>query len=160
MPARIRKRLFIDATVQGAIIRRLGVYLCSAIVFMVLPSAIARTYLEPDRLFLVHLGNVLTEYWPLLLTLIALLPFVLYDTLKLSNRFAGPIFRLRRHLQQFNNGEAVPRIKFRDGDYWPDLAILVNALIERVRVAEERAAAAGPVTNGARAPGGTDQEPA
>ena len=133
-----RKRLFVDAQVQGPIVRRLGLYFCSAIIFLLLPSAIARTVLEPERLFFAHLGDVTREYWPLLLTLIAVVPFVLYDTLKLTNRFAGAMFRLRRELERFDNGEAVARVEFRDGDFWQDLAVRVNSLLERVRLAEER----------------------
>jgi hypothetical protein len=138
MSVHIRKSLFVDAQVQGAIIRRLALYFCSTFVFLLLPSAIARTVLEPERLFFAHLRDVTSEYWPLLLTLIAMVPFVFYDTLKLTNRFAGPIYRLRRELQRFDNGEPISRIKFRDGDFWRELSIHVNSLLERVRVAEER----------------------
>lgn len=144
MSVRIRNRLFVDAQVQGAIVRRLGLYFCSALIFLLLPSAIARTVLEPERLFFAHLRDVTREYWPLLLTLIAMVPFVFYDTLKLTNRFAGPIYRLRRELQRFNSGEAISRIKFRDVDFWQDLAIQVNSLLERVRVAEERSEPSDP----------------
>ncbi len=137
MSARIRKRLSVDDQVQGAISRRLGLYFCTALVFMLLPSTIARTFLEPERLFLTHLWDVIWEYWPLLLTLTAAMPFVFYDTLKLSNRFAGPIYRLRRQLQRFGSGEVISPIKFRDDDFWQDLATEVNTLLERVRAAEE-----------------------
>jgi hypothetical protein len=152
MSSRIRKRLFVDALVQGALVRRLGLYFCSAIVFVVLPSAIARTYLEPERFFFSHLLDVTTEYGPVLLTLIAMAPFVFYDALKLTNRFAGPIYRLRQQLQRFENGEDVSRIKFRDGDFWPDLAVQVNALLERVRIAEAGSAAAHLGKNAACSP--------
>jgi hypothetical protein len=144
MSARIRKRLFVDTGVQGAIVRRLALYFCSAVFFMILPSAIARTCLEPDHLFVTHLRDVIADYWPLLLTLVGMMPFVFYDALKLSNRFAGPIYRLRQQLERFGSGEEIQRIKFRDGDFWPDLAILVNSLIERVRAAESGSAATQP----------------
>ena len=144
MSVRLRKRLFVDAQVQGAIIRRLGLYFCSAILFLLLPSAIARTVLEPDRLFLAHLRDVTREYWPLLLTAIAMVPFVFYDILKLTNRFAGPIYRLRRELQRFDAGDAVSPIKLRDGDFWEGLAIQVNSLLDRVRVAEQHSESSDP----------------
>jgi hypothetical protein len=144
MSVRIRQRLFVDVNVQGAIARRLGLYFVSAIVFMVLPSAVARTFQAPERLFFTHLHDVAVEYGPLLLTLLAMAPFVFYDALKLTHRFAGPVFRLRRQLARFDNGEPIVRLEFRDGDFWQDLAVLANALLERVRLAENRAASSQP----------------
>ena len=51
--------------------------------------------------------------------------------LRLTNRFAGPICRLRQQLQGFDRGEAVAGMEFRTGDFWRDLAIHVDALFER-----------------------------
>jgi hypothetical protein len=142
MSAHIRKRLFVDFNVQGAIVRRIALYFCSAVLFILLPSAIFRTCLKPDQLFLAHLRDVIRDHWPLLLTLLSMLPFVFYDVVRLTNRFAGPIYRLRQQLERFQSGEEIQRIKFRDGDFWPDLATLVSSLVERVRVAEASAAPA------------------
>ncbi len=51
-----------------------------------------------------------------------LMPVFLRDTLKMSNRFAGPMYRLRIALKKMA-GEDVPApIKFRDGDFWQEAA--------------------------------------
>ena len=46
---------------------------------------------------------------------------------------------MRRELKRFAAGEDVDPIRFRPGDYWPDVAEYVSGLMERVRTAEKRA---------------------
>ena len=40
----------------------------------------------------------------------------------MSNRFVGPIYRLRRSMRSLANGEEVDPVFLRDGDYWFDFA--------------------------------------
>jgi hypothetical protein len=51
-----------------------------------------------------------------------LLPVFVRDTMKLSNRFAGPMFRLRTVLSEMAGGEKGRTIKFRTGDFWHQAA--------------------------------------
>ena len=53
--------------------------------------------------------------------LLALFPAFMLDTIRFSNRFVGPIARLRRHLRQLGNGET-DRCQFRENDYWAEMA--------------------------------------
>ena len=48
-------------------------------------------------------------------------PFIL-SSLKLSNRFVGPIHRLRQQLRQIADGQPFEDLKFRRGDFWQELA--------------------------------------
>ena len=50
--------------------------------------------------------------------MVILLPVFLYDTVKLSNRFAGPVIRLRRAMQAISQGNAVEKLQFRENDFW------------------------------------------
>ncbi|MBW3596276.1 MAG: hypothetical protein KY475_03260 [Planctomycetes bacterium] len=52
----------------------------------------------------------------------AVMPLVLFDVLRLSHRFAGPMFRLRQALRQAAEGENTPPLHFRDDDFWRDVA--------------------------------------
>jgi hypothetical protein len=61
-----------------------------------------------------------------------LLPMFVLDTIKLSHRFAGPIYRLRRTIQSVAAGEAPRHLKFRDFDFWQGLAEDYNKLIDRL----------------------------
>lgn len=60
-----------------------------------------------------------------------LMPLFIYDTVRLSHRFAGPIVRLRRALNDVAEGKKPVKIKFRDGDFWKDLADEYNILVEK-----------------------------
>ena len=48
----------------------------------------------------------------------------------LSHRIAGPVYRIQCYLQEFYETGQPGRIKFRDGDFFPEIAELVNALVE------------------------------
>jgi len=56
------------------------------------------------------------------------LAFILY----VSNRFAGPLFRLERELDRYlsNENEAL-EVKFRKDDYLHSLAVKINKLSAR-----------------------------
>jgi hypothetical protein len=75
--------------------------------------------------------------------LIALLPWFIHDSLKLSNRFAGPMVRLRKSILELTNQDETPPISFRGGDFWQDIATDFNQLRMRVIVEREVLAAHG-----------------
>jgi nitrogen fixation/metabolism regulation signal transduction histidine kinase len=66
-------------------------------------------------------------------TVIALLPLLIYDSMKLSNRIVGPICRLRDTIRKISRNQQVPPLSFRTHDYWEDLPKEFNAMIERLR---------------------------
>lgn len=131
-----RKRLFVDPHVQGAVLARVFMYWVSCVAFGIFGLALVQTFLDPNHLFVQRIGYVCREHWPILAMLAALLPFVLYDTLRVTHRFAGPIYRLRSDLESLTRGETVKSIRFRDGDHWQDLADQINGLLERLDAAE------------------------
>ena len=48
--------------------------------------------------------------------------------LNVSNRIAGPIYRLREHLKALETNRNVGSLKFRDKDFFQDIPELVNKL--------------------------------
>lgn len=60
--------------------------------------------------------------FPFLLVSFALAPVFIWDAMKLSNRFTGPIVRLRRALAEIAEGHPPKSIEFRHGDFWKALA--------------------------------------
>lgn len=62
------------------------------------------------------------SYVPVLIISLALLPVFLLDAAKLSNRFAGPMVRIRRALTAVLAGDKVEPVKFRENDFWRSLA--------------------------------------
>ena len=65
-----------------------------------------------------------------------MLLFILNDVAVFSNRFIGPIYRLRSDLASFQNGKPLRPIRFRENDHWKDLAESVNLLIRRIKELE------------------------
>ena len=81
---------------------------------------------------------MVTVYPVFLLSIIAsvlVMPFVLFDFVRLSNRFAGPMFRLRRCMQDLADGKRVEPIHFRDGDFWQEIADAFNGILARMDAA-------------------------
>jgi hypothetical protein len=122
MATESRKRMFVDPIVQGAIMRRAVLYWFACVLFVTLPLVIGRTLSQPEKLFYEHLGDLWGVYWPVLTSVVLILPVMLYDLVRLTNRFAGPVTRLRRVLTQIADGNPVEPVRFRDGDFWPELA--------------------------------------
>lgn len=64
--------------------------------------------------------------------LLALLPWFIHDSLKLSNRFAGPMVRLQKSIIALTNSSEVVPVTFRSQDFWQEIAVDFNALLMRV----------------------------
>lgn len=53
-----------------------------------------------------------------------------YAGLKFSNRVAGPIYRLTKHLEHLNEANLLNEVKFRDKDYFIELQNEFNKFIK------------------------------
>ena len=90
-----RRKLFVDRAVQGSLLRRVALhwafYFTGLVIvlgiFYVLKSLATSEPMSVNEFFQDHMITFTV--------LLALVPVFLYDTLKLSHRFAGPIVRLR-----------------------------------------------------------------
>jgi len=51
----------------------------------------------------------------------------------LSNRVAGPLFRLKKHMRDTIDGAESRPVKFREGDYFQDIAETYNELLEKLK---------------------------
>lgn len=143
-----RKRIFIDSPIQWALLIRIGLYwsvcLFAQVLIIVLVAVVAATSAAPNA-FAVH---ALQLRWLVELVAFAsalVLPIVMFDALRLSHRWVGPIFRLRSALQELSRGEEVAPITFRAGDFWQELAgdfnVVAAELNRRRRSAREDATA-------------------
>jgi hypothetical protein len=128
-----RKRLLVDVNVQRSLILRVLLYwvMWSLTVVLVLFS-----WRLGDRLFAMSSGDsssVWRYFRPPLIASIVILPVIIYDILQFSNRFCGPLFRIRRSLQALNRGERVAPIQLRKNDFWKDFAQEINTVLTRVQ---------------------------
>ena len=75
-----------------------------------------------------------------------LTPCIIYQLMKLSHRFVGPMVSFRRAMRQLAAGEPVQPIHFRENDFWCDIAENFNVILQRM---EQTDAASSPDTQAA-----------
>ncbi|MFK8112504.1 MAG: hypothetical protein AB8B91_09885 [Rubripirellula sp.] len=122
----LRQQLMIDKDVQGAVLQRTVLYSVCCVVYFMVIMFFTSSADNPDAKLYETILLCLDEavYWAP--GLIILTPVIAYDLLTLTNRFAGPVFRLRREMERLAKGEPAYALSFRDGDYWMELADLFN----------------------------------
>ncbi len=127
-----RRLRIIDGRLQGELLRRICLHWT---LFFLLSVALTMSLNlltgDPAKPMANQLVDIVAlNFWPFL-TLLALLPFFLVDTIRLSSKFSGPIVRLRRAMEGLvNEGNTKPLV-FRDGDFWRSTAEAYNSLVER-----------------------------
>jgi hypothetical protein len=126
---RLRKRLFVDPKVQGALVGRAVLYWVVCLVTITLMLLCWRVITGPARLFYMHFDEMWFHYGPAMVASLLLLPLVIIDVIRTSNRFAGPMLRLRRAMRAVARGESVEPLEFRNADYWHEFASEFNDLL-------------------------------
>jgi hypothetical protein len=111
----------------------------------------------PGRPITSHFTALWTRNTPLIAAVLALFPVFAYDSIKLSNRFAGPMLRLRRAMREVVLEERYSRLEFRKDDFWQDVAENFNQIVERL---QEKASADAAVATDWRKPNDTVLVPA
>jgi len=136
-----RKRLLIDAKVQGTLILRIVLYwfFCVIVVGLILIFLdIANGPVGPVfNQF--RLESLWVQYGAVVIASVMLLPILVVDTVLNSNRFAGPLFRVRRSMKALAAGETVQPIHVRKKDLWADVAEEFNAVLAYVEFLKRRA---------------------
>lgn len=141
MNSRMRRRIYVDHQVQGALVRHMvQAWLVSFVAIGAL-TLLGWMFVHPGLHAFVGPSAFMAEVLPMavvgLASALLVLPLVLWRLVKLSHRFVGPIVRLRREMKEVAEGGDLRQIHFRRGDYWIDLAEYYNAMLERFK--EERA---------------------
>jgi len=130
-----RKKVFVDREVQGALMGRIvrQWMLFFVALFIAMPVWHLALSEEPFTSATQAFQDGFKHTIPVFVLLLALIPPFVFDTMKLSNRFAGPMCRLRQIMRDVADGEEVNELKFRDGDFWGDVAGDFNRMVERLR---------------------------
>ena len=129
-----RKKLFVDAEVQRSLILRVILYWLACVAMLELLQVAWVVATGPEQpTFLAYLTN---HNWQaigieMLVATVVLVPIV-WDALCFSNRFAGPIHRVRRVLQEVAQSGEAQQVHFRNGDYWHGFADDLNAALQRL----------------------------
>ena len=127
-----RKHLFVEPKVQGLLVARVVLYWIVCLISITLFLLSWRIVTGPARIFYTHFDDMWFHYGPALIASLLLLPLMIIDVIRFSNRFVGPMLRLQRSMRQLARGEDVEPIEFRDADFWQEFATAFNAL--RIRI--------------------------
>jgi hypothetical protein len=122
MSSQPRRRVFIDRPIQTALLLRATTYWAVCLLVQVLTIVFFAVLTSSPDAFYARLGGLWTHLQLSLVAAAVVLPLLLLDIVKLSHRWVGPVFRLRTSLQALSRGEPVTPIRFRDGDFWQELA--------------------------------------
>jgi hypothetical protein len=124
----LRRRVFVDAKVQGAVALRVVMYWFSC-QFMIAVLMFGFKVTSGGE----HLSDDVSLFCRCaFFSTISFLPLAAYDILRLTHRVAGPMLRLRQAMSDLARGEHVKPLGFRDGDFWPDLATNFNSVLQRM----------------------------
>ncbi len=127
-----RKQNYVDSHVQGALLRRICLHW---VVFFVV-AAVAIIFLQalmgdPAQTIAQRIRFETKEFMFMGMVMVSLFPAFMLDTIRFSNRFVGPIARLRRFLRDLQKGNT-EHCSFRDNDFWNDMATEFNYVADLV----------------------------
>lgn len=140
MSRKLRKQNYIDNHVQGALLRRifshwLTFFCVSGAAIILLQTLLG----DPNVSLMDRLRFQTGEFIFVGIVMVALFPAFMLDTIRFSNRFVGPIARVRRHLRQLSEGDT-SSCAFRGDDFWTDLADEFNKVAVLVSEQQEEIA--------------------
>ena len=130
---RCRRSLFvIDHEVQGALMMRVAFYWLFCLLSIVLMVVCWNIYTGPSRPFAELFLDIYHRYGTAMIASLILLPIVMMDVARMSNRFVGPVVKLRAALKEVAEGRPAQPLNFRDQDYWRGLATDFNRAAGRL----------------------------
>ena len=134
-----RRKLFIYPEIQSPILKQLlgGLFFLSVV--QILGLSLSMVWLRQQTQMAIELvvDYRLLQPWKNLLYLSIIVPIIinfvigLYLLLFISNRFAGPLFRLERELDNYLEKGGRLHVKFRDSDNLKGLADKVNRAFDK-----------------------------
>ena len=134
-----RRRVLVDPAVQGALARRIILHWACFVFVASVATFVLTALANPFRPLADHVADLWWTQGSFLLVAALLVPAFIVDTIKVSNRFAGPILNLRRAMREIASGKPATMLNFRDGDFWQELADDFNAAFVRTgNVQQER----------------------
>ena len=126
-----RRKFFVEPRMQGLLVFKILLYWINAFLTMGLLLAVWTFFMEAPRTSLELCWNVWQGVGPAMLASLVLLPIILWDSVRWSNRYAGPMLRLHDSLRALADGQDVRPLNFRKGDLWFEMAEQFNRVAAR-----------------------------
>jgi sensor histidine kinase YesM len=127
-----RQQFFLDKNVQTAITWRIAGYWCFFLITTVNLVFFWRVFTGPTATLPEIIEELVERFYPALFASVALLPLVLFDAIRMSHRFVGPVYRLRAAMREIAAGRRTRQVKFRTNDYWQEMADEFNAVTAKI----------------------------
>lgn len=129
-----RKRLYVDSQVQGSLLRQLLMHWATAC-FLVFLYLLAMQTLKDgfESSFRENLAVLWQDYSMIILILLVISPVFIYDSIKLSNRFVGPMISFRAAMKKLADGGDPGDISFRQSDFWREMTKDFNRISAEMR---------------------------
>lgn len=131
-----RKTLLIDARVQVPLLWRVTLYWLLGVTAMGVMVGVQVMLSSDSASADVLVSRTLLAFGPALVASMFVLPMMLFDCVRFSNRWAGPMYRLRGKFKQLADTGACERIEFRKDDFWYELGEQFNRVAERLQERE------------------------
>ena len=126
-----RRTIFVDHEVQGVLVWRMLLYWNFFVISIPLVLLARELFIVPGADWADALRGMASRYSPVLFVSLLLLPVVLLDLVRTSNRMTGPILRLRQALKDVADGRPAKPLNFREQDFWRELAVDFNRAAAR-----------------------------
>jgi hypothetical protein len=125
-----RRKLLVEPHFQCTLAVRVVSYWCFWMLSLGLLLFCWRVATGPRMPAAAHIRMLFLQLGPPALASFVLVPILVVDTLRLSNRLVGPLVRLKDGMRRLTRGEPVKPIHFRTGDFMDELATEFNKLAE------------------------------
>jgi hypothetical protein len=132
MNANRRRRLFVEPRMQGLLVFKVLVYWMTSFVTIGLMLTCLSIFNDQPRNSVELFAGMWAKLTPALLASLLMLPLIVIDCIRWSNRYAGPMVRLHAALTKLAEGQAVAPLKFRQGDLWAEMAEQFNRIAARM----------------------------
>jgi hypothetical protein len=135
MARHIRWQKLINWSIQGPILKRLlGYFLmynAATIVLVVGAITLDRSLSTlSDKDGQASSLTVMQQVRPMLIVVAAMLPVMCWELLKLTNKLAGPLYRLEQEMAHFVRNGQLNQIRLRKDDLATDVVARFNELVE------------------------------
>lgn len=121
---------FTNGELEVSLSRRLMVYWCGTLLAIFTVPILARMTIS-DVPFDALAHKLVSDMWfPMVMSLLTL-PIVFWDSIRFSQRFAGPVKRIGNELRRLADGETVSPVRLRGNDFCHDLADDFNHMMQK-----------------------------
>ena len=129
-----RGRKYIDKPIQGTLLRRLIAHWVIFVIAFCAVSATLQILLDPLQPIGEKLAECRNNFATFVVVSLVLVPIFVYDSIKLSHRFVGPMVRFRSAVRELADGENPRPVTLRAGDFWQEFATDFNRMMTRFSV--------------------------